>query len=74
VTRSPLGSACNRRGSSERAAMGERESEAVDTDMFLCLMCKQWFDTREHMTEHLAEEHLAEIVAHIREDQGPGRA
>jgi hypothetical protein len=48
--------------------MGERESEAVDTDMFLCLMCKQWFDTKEHMTEHLAVEHLEEIVAQVRED------
>ncbi len=48
--------------------MGERESEAVDTDMFLCLMCKQWFDTREHWIEHLAEEHVEEIVAQIRDD------
>ena len=48
--------------------MGVRASEAVDTDMFLCLLCKQWFDTREHMTEHLTEEHLEEIVAQIRED------
>ena len=47
--------------------MGERESEAVDTDMSLCLICKQWFDIEDQMTAHLAHEHLEEIVARIRE-------
>lgn len=48
--------------------MGERESEAVDADVSLCLMCTRWFDTQEQMAVHLAEEHLEQIVARIRGD------
>ena len=47
--------------------MGERESEAVDTDMALCLICKRWFESQEQMAAHLADEHLEQIVAQIRE-------
>ena len=48
--------------------MGDRESDAIDTDMSLCPMCKQWFDTQDQMTTHLTAKHLEEIVAQIRED------
>jgi hypothetical protein len=48
--------------------MGERESEAVDTDVSLCPICRQRFDTYEQMTAHLTAAHLEEIVAQIRED------
>ena len=48
--------------------MGEPERVAIDTDVSLCPMCKRSFDAQDQMTEHLAVEHLEEIVAQIRED------